>query len=122
MAEQIRALQLDTGDDVATVATGIGVEPGWAAAVVDGEVAEVDLDHIQRVCEAFHHCTPYDLWGVKGGRGIAYAYGPELRLWPRYLEPLEAATGVGIVDSADLDGPRRSGSGGGRPRAPRNRD
>ncbi len=88
VARQIRTLILDTGDDVATVARGIGVEAEWAAGVLVGEVGEVDLDHIQRVCEGLH-CSPYDLRGLKGGRAVAHAYGPEI--WPRYREPLEPA-------------------------------
>lgn len=85
-AAQLRALVIDTGDDVGTVAKGIGVEPEWARGVLIGEITEVDLDHVQRLCEGLH-CTPYDLFGADAGRSIAHAYGPEL--WPRYIEPLE---------------------------------
>ncbi len=98
VARQIRALILETGDDVATVARGIGVEAEWAAGVLVGDIGEVDLDHIQRVCEGLH-CSPYDLWGVNGGRGVAHAYGPEL--WPRYLEPLDPPTLRWAADPRD---------------------
>lgn len=111
VARQIRTLILDTGDDVATVARGIGVEAEWAAGVLVGEVAEVDLDHIQRVCEGLH-ASPYDLWGVKAGRAIAHAYGPEL--WPRYREPLEpppAPSWPAEWEEADVGGPDPGSAG-----------
>lgn len=85
-AAQLRALQVDTGDDVATVARGVGVEAEWAAAVLSGEIATVDVVHVQALCEGLH-CTPYDLFGADAARSIDHAYGPEL--WPRYIEPLE---------------------------------
>lgn len=94
VARQIRALILETGDDITTVAQGIGVEAEWAAAVLVGEVAEVDLRHIQAVCEGLH-CSPHDLRRLEGGRAIAQAYGPEL--WPRHMEPLEP--GVSMAPS-----------------------
>lgn len=99
VADQIRDLIIETGDDVATVAKGIGVEPEWAAGVLVGDILEIDLDHIQRLCAGLH-CTPYDLWGLVGGRAIAHVYGPEL--WPRYIEPLEP---IGPLDwSEAIDG------------------
>ncbi|HEV2070231.1 MAG TPA: DUF6166 domain-containing protein [Acidimicrobiales bacterium] len=83
--EQLRTLQRETADDLATVARGINVEPEWAAGVLDGSITEVDLPHVQQICEGLH-CTPYDFWGADEGRTIMHAYGPEL--WPRYIEPL----------------------------------
>ena len=95
VGDQIRQLIIETGDDLATVARGIGLEPEWAAGVLVGEITEVDLDHIHRVCTGLH-CSPYDLWGVDGGRAIAHGYGPEL--WPRYIEPLEPVEPLDWID------------------------
>lgn len=92
---QLEALQRQTQGDLATVARGIGIEPEWAAGVVDGSITEVDLPHVQRICEGLH-CTPYDFWGAERGRSILHGYGPEL--WPRYIEPL-------IPPPPDLGGP-----------------
>jgi hypothetical protein len=61
--------------------------------VMDGTITEVDLDHVQRLCEGLH-CTPYDFWGAEAGRSIVHAYGPEL--WPRYIEPLAEPPGRGL--------------------------
>ncbi len=83
--DQLRTMQRETEDDLATVARGMNVEPEWAAGVLDGSITEVDLPHVQQICEALH-CTPYDFWGPDEGRSIMHAYGPEL--WPRYIEPL----------------------------------
>ncbi|HEV2811038.1 MAG TPA: DUF6166 domain-containing protein, partial [Acidimicrobiales bacterium] len=44
--DQLRALQRQTEDDLATVARGINVEPEWAAGVLDGSITEVDLPHV----------------------------------------------------------------------------
>ncbi len=82
---QIEVLLVQTQDDLPTVARGINVEPEWAKGVMDGSITEVDLDHVQRLCEGLH-TTPYDFWDAESGRSIIHAYGPEL--WPRYIEPL----------------------------------
>ena len=88
VAAQLRNLIIDTGDDVATVARGVGVEPEWARAVLTGQIDEVDIPHAQQLCEGLH-CSPYDLFGADAARSIAHAYGPEL--WPRHIEPLDSA-------------------------------
>ncbi len=90
---QIEALLVQTQNDLPTVARGINVEPEWAAGVMDGTITEVDLDHVQRLCEGLH-CTPYDFWDAESGRSIVHAYGPEL--WPRYIEPLAEPPGPGL--------------------------
>lgn len=86
VAEILVALQAGTGDSMAVVATGCGLKADWAADVAAGRITEVDLPHIQEVCEGLH-CSPYDLWGKDAAQGILHAYGPEL--WPRFIEPLE---------------------------------
>jgi hypothetical protein len=75
----------ETGDDIDTVAKGLDLEPEWVTSVLDGTTTEVDLDHIQRLCESLH-CNPFDLWGSQVGRSLLYAYGPEL--WPNDTQPL----------------------------------
>lgn len=101
-ARQILNLMVETGDELVTVARGIGVEAEWAAGVVSGAITDIDLDHVQRLCEGLH-CTPYDLFGASAGRSIAHAYGPEL--WPRYVEPLEPLgwSLEDFLDAPDLD-------------------
>ncbi len=84
-ASQIRDVMIETGDDLPSVARGIGVDPEWARGVLTGEVTEVDIDHVQQLCEGLH-CTPFDLFGSDAGHSISHAYGPDL--WPRYIEPL----------------------------------
>lgn len=86
MAEILVALQAGTGDTMADVAKGCGLKADWAADVAAGRITEVDLPHIQEVCEGLH-CSPYDLWGKDTAQAILHAYGPEL--WPRFIEPLE---------------------------------
>lgn len=101
-ALQIRNLMVETGDELATVARGIGVEAEWAAGVLSGAITDIDVDHVQRLCEGLH-CTPYDLFGACAGRSIAHVYGPEL--WPRYIEPLEPLgwSLEDLLDAPDLD-------------------
>jgi DNA-binding Xre family transcriptional regulator len=90
---QVEALLAQTQDDLPTVARGINVEPEWAAGIMDGSITEVDVDHVQRLCEGLH-CTPYDFWDAEAGRSIVHAYGPEL--WPRWIEPLVEPPGPGL--------------------------
>jgi hypothetical protein len=87
VAEELRSIMADTGDGIDDCAKGLGVDVAWARDVLDGRITEIDLPHVQDVCEALH-CTPYDFWGLDAGRAIAHAYGPEL--WPRFIEPLDA--------------------------------
>ena len=86
VAEILLAIQAGTGDDLPDVARGCGLDPTWAAEIASGQVTEVDVPHVQEVCEGLH-CSPYDLWGKDAAQGILHAYGPEL--WPRLIEPLE---------------------------------
>jgi len=74
-----------TGDPPSMLAKGLDVEPAWMESVLAGGATEIDLDHIQRLCESLH-CTPYDLWGDRVGRSLLHCYGPEM--WPTDLEPL----------------------------------
>jgi len=98
---QIRGVMIDTGDDVATVARGLGLDPDWTTKLLAGEVETVDLDHVAQVCEGLH-TTPYALWGIEAGRSVAHAYGPEL--WPSDVEPLPV-----FESGADRDVPGRDG-------------
>lgn len=87
VAQEIRAIMNDTGDGISQVAKFLGVDHEWVADVLAGRVSDIDLPHIQQLCESLH-CTPHDFWGIEAGRSIAHAYPPEL--WPRYIEPLDA--------------------------------
>ena len=83
---QIVYLAEETGDSIATMAKGLDVEPAWVRDVLDGTITDVDLDHVQRLCEALH-CNPFDLWGSEVGRSLLDAYPPEL--WPNETFALE---------------------------------
>ena len=100
LATELRHLMIDTGDDLPTVARGIGLDPEWARAVLDGVIVEVDVAHVQQVCEGLH-CTPYDLFGPDAARSIAHAYGPEL--WPAAVEPLDP--GGWTAEDFEVGGP-----------------
>ncbi len=86
VAIELRHLMIDTGEDLPSVARGIGLDPDWARGVLTGDVVDVDVVHVQQVCEGLQ-CTPYDLFGPDLARSIAHAYGPEL--WPAGVHPLE---------------------------------
>ncbi len=57
VATVIRSVIVETGDDVATVATGVGVDPGWARGVLTGQVTDVDPLQVHRMCQALE-ATP----------------------------------------------------------------
>ncbi len=95
---QINKQIVENRDDLPTVARGIGIDADWAAGVLTGVITDVDIEHVQRLCEGLH-CTPYDMFGAKAGRSIAHVYGPEL--WPRYIEPLEPL-GWSLEDVLDV--------------------
>lgn len=100
-AEPLRAqfewyLQV-TGDPPATLAKGLDLEPAWLESVLARGTTEIDLDHIQRLCESLH-CSPYDLWGDRVGRSLLHCYGPEM--WPTDIEPLTGGY-------RDTEAPRR---------------
>jgi DNA-binding Xre family transcriptional regulator len=63
VAACIRDMVDHSGDDVATVASHLGVEPAWAEGLLTGEVAEVDFLKVQRICLALE-LRPSDLFGV----------------------------------------------------------
>lgn len=63
VAACIRELVDHSGDDVATVATVLGVEPAWAEGLFTGEVAKVDLVQRNRMCGALES-APDELFGV----------------------------------------------------------
>ena len=105
VATELRHLMIDTGDDLPTVARGIGLDPDWARGVLTGDVVDVDVAHVQQVCEGLH-CTPYDLFGPELARSIAHAYGPDL--WPAGVQPLEPVGWSPDDFDPDVAGPRPS--------------
>jgi hypothetical protein len=85
--DALRNLQAIAGDnDVATFATGLGVERRLVEDLLAGKLTELDVHQIGQVCDGLH-CSPYDLWGPEQARTVLHAYGPEH--WPRYIEPLD---------------------------------
>jgi hypothetical protein len=75
VAECLRGLVIETGDDIATVAAAVGVEADWARGILTGSVTEVDPAHIARMCQALA-TTPQELLGVDAP-APAIASGPE---------------------------------------------
>jgi hypothetical protein len=85
--DALRSLRADAGDnDVATFATGVGLDRRLVEDLLAGRLTELDVNQIAQVCEGLH-CSPYDLWGTEQARSVLHVYGPER--WPRYIEPLD---------------------------------
>jgi hypothetical protein len=63
VAACIRSLVVETGDDVATVAAALDVDPDWARGVLTGEVTEVDPEQMQRMVSALES-APEELFVV----------------------------------------------------------
>lgn len=51
-AAQLAILVTDTGESLETIASAIGLDPGWALAVMDGSVNSIDAAHARRLCDA----------------------------------------------------------------------
>lgn len=95
VAACLASLVAETGDDVATVGTTLGVDPAWVRDVLLGEVNRIDAAHVQAMCTALES-TPEDLFGLGGdGRAIGV---PAL---PTELAPPPATTPAEVlVDTA----------------------
>jgi hypothetical protein len=63
VAACIRSLVVETGDDVATVAAALDIDPQWARGVLTGEVTEVDPEQMQRMASALES-APEELFVV----------------------------------------------------------
>ena len=63
VAACIRSLVVETGDDVATVAAALDVDPQWARGVLTGEVTEVDPQQMQLMAAALES-APEELFVV----------------------------------------------------------
>jgi hypothetical protein len=63
VAACIRSLLVETGDDVATVAAALDIDPQWARGVLTGEVTEVDPEQMQRMASALES-APEELFVV----------------------------------------------------------
>jgi hypothetical protein len=59
----IRSLVVETGDDVATVAGSLGLDPEWARGVLTGEVTELDRHQTERMA-AVLESSPEELFVV----------------------------------------------------------
>jgi hypothetical protein len=59
----IRSLVVETGDDVATVAASLDLDPEWARGVLTGEVTELDRDQTDRMA-AVLESSPEELFVV----------------------------------------------------------
>jgi hypothetical protein len=87
VTDALRTLRTVAGEeDMASFATGVGLDRRLADDLLTGKLAELDINQITQVCEGLH-CSPYDMWGADQARTVLHAYGPEH--WPRYIEPLD---------------------------------
>lgn len=64
-AAQIEVLALDSGEDLDTLASGLGLEPAWVREVVAGSVEVIDANHARRLCDALE-LSPAAVFGVAG--------------------------------------------------------
>jgi hypothetical protein len=87
VADALRTLHAAADqEDVATFASGVGLDRRLVDDLLAGRLTELDINQIAQVCEGLH-CSPYDLWGAELARTVLHAYGPEH--WPRHSEPLD---------------------------------
>jgi hypothetical protein len=85
VADELRAVIADTNGTLEEAAREFGLDEAWARDVLAGHVTEVDVPHIQQICEGWS-CTPYAFWGTEVARAVVHAYPPEL--WPQHTAPL----------------------------------
>lgn len=77
-AEQIALLVAVTGDDLDTVARGLGMDAAWLGRVVRGEIRWLDAIQAQELCEALE-MSPSEMFG--GGAGeLVPGSAPESRV------------------------------------------
>jgi hypothetical protein len=71
VATELRNLMIDTGDDLVTVARGIGLDPEWARRLLAGHIRDVDLAHLRQVCAGLG-CSAAELFGADVARALEH--------------------------------------------------
>ncbi len=104
-AAQIAILVVDTGDDLDTVAAGLGMSPEWVHGVVEGRIDSLDASEARRLCRGLG-LTPTEVFGPAGGAlapGDAADFSPSTRTVSAgpAVEPGPSAPAT--PDVADLD-------------------
>lgn len=104
-AAQIAILVVDTGDDLDTVAAGLGMPPEWVHGVVEGRIDSLDVTEARRLCRGLG-LTPTEVFGPAGGAlapGDAADVSPSTRTVSAgpAVEPGPSAPAT--PDVADLD-------------------
>ena len=92
VAACLAQLVVESGDDIATVGAAVGVDPAWARGVLTGEVAQVEVAHVQAMCAALE-ATPEELFGP---------CAESLHLGPRPMTAAELAPPAPITAAQEL--------------------
>jgi cyanate lyase len=99
VAAELVALVAETGDDLDTVAAGLGLAPAWARDVVAGRTDAVDVDDARRLCDVLD-LDPVATFGPAGAvlapdRWAVVPYDPFIR--EAHAEPVEAEVPAPVV-------------------------
>ncbi|MDP9419432.1 MAG: hypothetical protein M3P53_04685 [Actinomycetota bacterium] len=65
VAAQIEILAIDTGDDLDTLARGLGQDPALVRGVLDGTIEVLDANQARQLCDALE-LSPHQVFGVAG--------------------------------------------------------
>ncbi|MEW6154213.1 MAG: hypothetical protein AB1673_09535 [Actinomycetota bacterium] len=63
------------GADVVETARALGLDKGYALAVISGELATIDARTVRRLSDHLN-LAPEDIWGGELGAAIGWVYGP----------------------------------------------
>lgn len=99
MAAELVALVAETGDDLDTVATNLGLAPAWAGDVVAGRTDVVELADARRLCDVLD-LDPVATFGPAGAalaldRWAVVPYDPFIR--EAHVEAVEAEMPAPVV-------------------------
>jgi hypothetical protein len=95
----IRSLVVETGDDVATVAASLDLDPEWARGVLTGEVTELDGDQTARMA-AVLESSPEELFVVSDLGAYSQAMLDAARARAPGTAPLGRPAVQHLVDAA----------------------
>ena len=96
VAACLAAFVVESGDDIATVANGLGVDPAWARGVLTGDVSHVDLTHVEAMCTVLE-CSPEELLGPAG---VGLQFGPSQMAAAELAPPAPTTAAQELVDAA----------------------
>lgn len=96
VAACLAAFVVESGDDIATVANGLGVDPAWARGVLTGDVTHVGLTHVEAMCTVLE-CSPEELLGPAG---VGLQLGPNQMAAAELAPPTTTTAAQELVDAA----------------------